>query len=150
MKKSFIILSISAIAVAFASCGGSSNHSEGDTTAATNQTAVAHNSDAVQETTATNNGAEKTGASEVKASDAKGAQLISKNDCLTCHKEHDKLIGPAYADVAKKYTDKDVDMLADKVIKGGAGNWGQIAMTPHPNLSQEDAKEMVKYILSIK
>jgi cytochrome c len=39
-------------------------------------------------------------------------------------------------------------MLADKIIKGGTGNWGEVPMTPHPDVSVEDAKEMAKYILS--
>ena len=79
-----------------------------------------------------------------------GKALIEASDCRTCHKDNDKLIGPAYADVAKKYTDADVDKLADKVISGGTGVWGQIPMAGHPNVSKEDAEAMVKYILSMK
>jgi cytochrome c len=41
-------------------------------------------------------------------------------------------------------------MLADKIIKGGAGVWGQIPMTPHPNLSKQDAEQIVKYVLLLK
>ena len=33
----------------------------------------------------------------------KGLSLIGKSDCLTCHKVSEKLIGPAYKDVANKY-----------------------------------------------
>src|SRR5215510_466929 len=50
-----------------------------------------------------------------------GKALIEASDCRTCHKDNEKLIGPAYADVAKKYTDADVAKLADKVISGGQG-----------------------------
>jgi len=82
----------------------------------------------------------------------KGAQLISSSDCLSCHKEKIKIIGPAYEDVAKKYeaTDENVEMLAGKIIDGGSGVWGDIPMTPHPEISKTDAKEMVRYILSLK
>lgn len=85
---------------------------------------------------------------EVKVS--KGEELIAAKDCLTCHKVELKLIGPAYIDVAKKYpaTEENIAMLADKIIKGGTGNWGEVPMTPHPDVSVEDAKEMAKYILS--
>jgi cytochrome c len=81
-----------------------------------------------------------------------GLELIAKSDCLTCHKVEEKVIGPAYRDVANKYTsdDKTVNMLADKVIKGGTGVWGPIAMSPHPTLSKEDAIKMVKYVLLLK
>jgi cytochrome c len=82
----------------------------------------------------------------------KGKNLISKSDCLACHKDDAKLVGPAYIDVANKYENnsKNVDFLVNKIIKGGAGSWGQIPMSPHPNLSSADAREMVNYILSLK
>ena len=87
-------------------------------------------------------------AAPVTAKDGKA--LIEASDCRTCHKDNDKLIGPAYADVAKKYTDADVKKLADKVISGGQGVWGQIPMAAHPQITEPDAEAMVKYILSMK
>ncbi|HYK45317.1 MAG TPA: c-type cytochrome [Parafilimonas sp.] len=82
----------------------------------------------------------------------KGVQLIASNDCLTCHKVDEKLTGPPYRDVANKYenTDANVKMLAEKVIKGGSGNWGTVPMTPHAALSEADAEAMVKYILLLR
>ncbi|AZA76158.1 cytochrome C [Chryseobacterium sp. G0186] len=83
-------------------------------------------------------------------SNDEGLKLIEGTDCLTCHKVDSKLIGPSYQEVAKKYTDADLDMLAQKIIEGGKGNWGDIPMTPHDGLSKDNAKLMVKYILSLK
>ena len=82
----------------------------------------------------------------------KAISLIAGSDCLTCHKVEEKLTGPAYKDVAKKYesTDANIEMLAGKIIKGGTGVWGQVPMTPHDSLSVDDAKTMVKYILALK
>jgi cytochrome c len=149
MKKTFSILTLAAFCTLMAACGGGtkSDKVSADTAAATDQAAVAHNSEAVNDTTGST-GAERTGGGV--ASSSKGAELISKNDCLSCHKEHDKLVGPAYADVAKKYTSADIDKLADKVIKGGSGSWGDVPMSAHPSLSVDDAKEMVKYVLTVK
>lgn len=81
-----------------------------------------------------------------------GLALVAASDCLTCHKVDEKIIGPTYRDVANKYenTEANVKMLAEKVIKGGSGVWGDVAMTPHPNVSQADAEQMVKYILLLK
>ncbi|MET0298572.1 MAG: c-type cytochrome [Flavitalea sp.] len=83
---------------------------------------------------------------------AKAIELIAGSDCLTCHKVDEKVNGPSYRDVAAKYesTDANIEMLSKKVIEGGSGVWGAMAMTPHPSLAPEDAKEMVKYILSLK
>jgi cytochrome c len=82
----------------------------------------------------------------------KAVELIATSDCLTCHKVDEKVTGPAYREVAKKYeaTDANIEMLAGKVIKGGSGVWGQIPMTPHDSLSMDNAKTMVKYILALK
>lgn len=100
-------------------------------------------------------GAATAGATDATASAGesdtqKGEKLLEGMDCLSCHKVDGKLVGPSYQDVANKYTDKDIDMLAEKIIKGGAGNWGEIPMTPHAGLSKENAELMVKYILSLK
>ena len=83
---------------------------------------------------------------------AKGKTLIDDQDCKTCHKEDTKLVGQGYKEIAQKYenNDKNVETLAEKVIKGGSGNWGEVAMLPHPSLQKSDAEEMVRYILSLK
>ena len=127
MKKTFVIFGL---ALVVAACNSNSNKSAGDSTATT--TAA-------------------TSPATSASADTAGLALIKKNDCLTCHKVDQKVIGPAYQDVANKYTSSPavIDTLANKVIKGGSGNWGAIAMSPHPSLSEADAQEMVKYILSL-
>lgn len=82
----------------------------------------------------------------------KGETLISKSDCFACHKANEKLLGPSYQEVAKKYknTKDNIDMLVNKIKAGGSGVWGAIPMSPHPTLSDDDARSMVQYILSIK
>jgi len=82
----------------------------------------------------------------------KGLELVAKSDCLTCHKVSEKIVGPAYKDVAAKYenTEENVNLLASKIIKGGTGVWGAIPMTPHAQLSEADAKQMAKFILLLR
>ncbi len=82
-----------------------------------------------------------------------GLALVSKSDCLTCHKIDEKLTGPPYRDVANKYAglpDTIITHLASKIKTGGNGVWGEVMMTPHPALPQADAETMVKYILLLK
>jgi cytochrome c len=97
-------------------------------------------------------GAAKTSATAQADNYEKGKNLIAMSDCLSCHQVDKRLVGPGYVEVAEKYemNDKNVDYLAGKIIQGGAGVWGQIPMTPHPDLKKEDAAEMAKYILSLK
>ncbi len=130
MKKIFIIAGISALSYA---CGGSDSSEKKTETTATEQQAA-------PETPAVN------------ADEEKGIELIAGSDCLTCHKVNEKSIGPSYQDVANKYTANDATIvdLAGKIIKGGSGVWGEVPMTAHPQLSEDDAKTMVRYILSLK
>lgn len=79
-----------------------------------------------------------------------GLVLIEGADCLTCHKMDTRLVGPSYQEVADKYSEGDVEMLANKIIEGGKGNWGEIPMTPHAGMSKDNAKKMVEYILTMK
>lgn len=94
-------------------------------------------------------------AEPAKASDddliAQGSALVDASDCKTCHHPTNKIVGPAHAEVAKKYefTRANVSMLADKIINGGSGTWGEIPMTAHSDLSKADAEKMAMYVLSL-
>jgi cytochrome c len=76
--------------------------------------------------------------------------LLAANDCAACHQEKESIIGPSYIQIAKRYSSKDISILAEKIIKGGKGNWGETPMTAHPGLSELEATEMVNYILKMK
>ena len=80
-----------------------------------------------------------------------GKRLIELSDCKSCHSIDKKSIGPTYLDVAKKYKKAFMaeGKLADKIVNGGSGVWGEQAMSAHPQLTKEEAKEMVRYILSL-
>jgi cytochrome c len=82
---------------------------------------------------------------------AEGRQLIKQSDCSACHLDDAKLIGPGYQEVAEKYphNDSTVTYLAQKIIKGGSGVWGNVPMTPHPQHKPEEAEKMAKYILTL-
>ncbi|WP_443938064.1 c-type cytochrome [Pedobacter sp. MW01-1-1] len=81
-----------------------------------------------------------------------GEKLINKSDCIGCHNKVNKIIGPSYVEIAKKYpaTEKNINYLADKILKGGTGVWGEMPMSAHPQVKKDEAKLMVKYILSLK
>jgi cytochrome c len=87
------------------------------------------------------------------AVDAKTAEaLAQKNNCLMCHGVANKILGPAYKDVAAKYKgDKTAEAkLIEKVKKGGSGVWGPMAMPPNsPQVKDEDIKTIVEWILTL-
>jgi len=80
--------------------------------------------------------------------------IATKAGCLACHTVEKKLVGPSYKDVAAKYKGKAdaAAMLAEKVRKGGVGNWGPppIPMPPNPvdKISDADLKTVVQWILN--
>ena len=90
---------------------------------------------------------------QTKGVDAKAAEaLAQKSGCIACHNVDKKVVGPAYKDVAAKYSaDKDaVTKLAAKVKQGGSGVWGPVPMPPNPQVPDADIKTIVGWILSLK
>lgn len=79
-------------------------------------------------------------------------ELAKKNACTACHSVDKKIVGPAFKEVAAKYrNDKGAEAkLADKVIKGGVGVWGQVPMPPNAQVPEADVKALVKWMLSLK
>ena len=84
-------------------------------------------------------------------SHAAGRRLVEGGDCLACHQLNRKSIGPAYMEVARKYHDDSTAAarLVRKIRNGGSGVWGQVMMPGHPQLTEEQASQMVAYILSL-
>ena len=78
--------------------------------------------------------------------------LATSKNCMACHAVDKKLVGPAYKDVAAKYAgQKDaVDKLAQKVLKGGSGNWGAVPMPANPQVTEAEAKQLVQWVLTLK
>ena len=103
-----------------------------------------------KETPSADSGSGAASASEPGKSSLSGDQHIQTLDCSGCHAVNERMIGPSYQEIADKYSEKDTELLASKIIEGGSGVWGGVPMSPHPQVSKEDAKKMVQYILSLK
>jgi len=80
-----------------------------------------------------------------------GKALTQGMDCKTCHKEEEASIGPNYFDIAMKYKDKPEasGYLQNKIIAGGGGVWGEVVMPAHPDVSKEETRQIVEYIMSL-
>jgi len=75
--------------------------------------------------------------------------LAQKNACMACHAVDKKLVGPAYAEVAKKYAGQAdaVDKLSANIKAGGSGKWGPVPMPAQAALSDADAKTLASWVL---
>jgi cytochrome c len=79
-------------------------------------------------------------------------ELAQAKNCLACHSVDNKVVGPAFKEVAAKYAgDKGAAAtLATKIIAGGGGVWGAIPMPANPQVKDAEAKKLVAWILGLK
>lgn len=74
--------------------------------------------------------------------------MAQKYACTGCHAVDKKLVGPSYADVAKKYAgNKDaVAKLTESIAKGGSGKWGPVPMPAQAAVPAADVKALATWI----
>ncbi|MFK0087222.1 c-type cytochrome [Pseudomonas sp. NPDC090755] len=77
-------------------------------------------------------------------------ELLARNTCIGCHSIDQKIVGPAFKDIAKHYqTNKQaVATVAKHIAEGGSGRWGAIPMPPYPGLSETEREQLARYILA--
>lgn len=75
--------------------------------------------------------------------------LLESNACLSCHAINEKLVGPAFHEIARKYKNaaQAQSKLATAMQKGSAGKWGEIPMPAMTNLSDAQAKALSAFVL---
>lgn len=78
--------------------------------------------------------------------------LARKNDCFGCHSVANKIVGPAFKDVAAKYSGQSdaVEQLQNSIRNGSVGKWGDLPMPAHPKLSAADLKKLATWVLKLK
>lgn len=87
-----------------------------------------------------------------RLSDTEARAFMNQKNCNACHEVDETRIGPAFRDVATRYeddADTEVDRLAEKIIAGGAGSWGNVPMISYPNVTREEAHAMARWILEL-
>jgi cytochrome c len=80
------------------------------------------------------------------------ADLAKAKNCIACHAMGNKVVGPSYKDIAAKYAGQaDAESkLVQKVLKGGSGVWGPVPMPANGQVSEAEARTLVKWILTQK
>jgi cytochrome c len=78
--------------------------------------------------------------------------LARQKNCMACHSINNKVVGPAFKDISKRYSgQKDAeDQLVQGVLKGSSGKWGAVPMPANGQLSEAEARTLVKWVLSQK
>jgi cytochrome c len=77
--------------------------------------------------------------------------LAREHNCLNCHHVDRKKIGPGFKQVAERYAKQQdaAPKLAEKIISGGAGAWGPVAMPSNP-VSKDEALRLARWVLATK
>lgn len=81
-----------------------------------------------------------------------GQALMLKSDCQACHQMDKKSVGPSFKQISAKYQKDEnaLSYLAAKIISGGSGVWGPVAMSAHPTISEADSKKIAQWVLSLE
>ena len=76
--------------------------------------------------------------------------LLANNACLGCHAMSQKIVGPAYHDVAERYrkNPKALETVMANIKAGGANKWSAVPMPPFPALTDAELKVLAQYVLS--
>jgi len=83
---------------------------------------------------------------------AEVTDLVKASGCLSCHSVTEKIVGPAFKDVAAKYANEPdaVSSLTQSVKNGSRGKWGRVPMPPHVSISTEDLTTLATWVMSHK
>jgi cytochrome c len=81
--------------------------------------------------------------------------LMQQNMCLGCHQIDKRRVGPAFANIADRYggtTERDatINVLMNSIQNGGRGRWGAIPMPAQPQVTDEEARDMAAFILTLQ
>ena len=86
---------------------------------------------------------------DVSARDMHVQALLTNNACLGCHAVNQKIVGPAYHDVAAKYRadPNAITKLQASIKAGGVGKWGQVQMPPSPQLTDAEVSALATFVM---
>lgn len=79
-------------------------------------------------------------------------ELSKAKNCSTCHAATARMIGPSFKEIAARYAKQEgaEDKLTQRVRKGSSGVWGAIPMPANAQVSEAEARALVKWIMTQK
>jgi len=80
-----------------------------------------------------------------------GRTAVEGADCLRCHGMDRNYVGPAFRQIAVRYSGRPdaAEYLARKIREGGVGEWGRVVMPRQPQVSETQALDMAQWLLSL-
>jgi cytochrome c len=77
--------------------------------------------------------------------------LMRTSTCFNCHTMQKKLIGPAFNQIANKYSNNEesVTALTRKVMHGSKGTWGDTPMPSNSDFTPDQINMIIRWLLTI-
>lgn len=82
-----------------------------------------------------------------------GKDVARKSLCLGCHAEKQKVVGPAFAEIARRYdnTPQSYTYLINRIKNGGVGAWGAVPMPANKNnITEDEIRKVIDWIFTMK
>ncbi|HEY2580412.1 MAG TPA: c-type cytochrome [Mucilaginibacter sp.] len=83
------------------------------------------------------------------SSDPPGLAVMRISNCFNCHNFNSKSIGPSFYEISKRYppTTAKTDSLIKHIRDGSSDIWGKEKMPSHPELTKDEIKSAVQWIM---
>jgi cytochrome c len=80
-----------------------------------------------------------------------GFTRMKQSDCFNCHAVEQPIVGPPLLQIAEKYRNQAgaLDAAVKRVFHGSTGVWGQLAMLPHPQHTEDELTIMCRWIFAL-
>jgi cytochrome c len=81
--------------------------------------------------------------------DPQGLAIIKTSNCLNCHAFNSRLIGPSFFEISQRYkpVKTDIDLVGKRIKAGSVGVWGSVKMPSHPELNEEQSRNIAQWII---
>jgi cytochrome c len=73
-------------------------------------------------------------------------KLAQKHTCTACHGVTNKILGPSFTDIYKKYGANSAATLAAKIKAGGSGVWGSVPMPAQAHVPDADIRAIADWL----
>lgn len=88
----------------------------------------------------------------IEKKEEKGLSLMKKSTCFGCHAHTTRVAGPSFEEIAEHYeaNETTINNLGDHILNGSFGMWGNQQMPAHTDFTEEQCRQIAKYILEIE
>ena len=77
-------------------------------------------------------------------------KMVKDLGCMSCHNMERKVVGPSFKQIAERYHAVETVDAHLFIMNGSLRRWGPVPMPVQPKVTEDQAKAIVKWILTLK